>query len=259
MKREKNGTEIDRKIGEERIDKWTVRKILIFPSVPSLLGRVKDFCPFSSARDSSQQSRQREKRFFPFFFFPPLFLFFFFFFLPRQKKTRRITRVNTSAVVQQEAFNQRAWKILFTRSRTPHRSPLYVPILLLYTCTRGSITHQTNVSRSTPRFRATRLYFSLPLSGLKSGIVALFIDSSRIDFSGFRSIRQKGLFDCLLIGKLRFETRSIRGFSNGAKKKVSFFLSQIKFDKTFELCRNFRKAKESAIKSALLIVSIVTN
>lgn len=204
--------------GEDRIDKWTVRKILIFPSV-SLLERIKDFCPFSSARVNN---RDNAKKIFPFlFFFFPFFYFFFFFFLPRQKKTRRITRVNTSVVAQQEAFNQRAWKILFTRSRTPHRSPLYVPILLLYTCTRGSITHQTNVSRSTPWFRATRLRFSFPLSGLKSGIVALFIDSNRIDFSGFRPTRRKGLFDCLLIGKLRFETRSIRGFSNGAKKKVS--------------------------------------
>lgn len=78
---------------------------------------VEDFFRFRFFSCSSQRSKK-------------IFPFLFFFFSPRQRKTRRTARVNTSVVVQQEAFNQRAWKILFTRSRTPHRSPLYVPICL---------------------------------------------------------------------------------------------------------------------------------
>lgn len=58
------------------------------------------------------------------------------------------------------------------------------PYTLLYTCTRGSITHRANVPRLTPRFRATRARFfpfCLPLSFQRD--LALLIDSNGfVDF-----------------------------------------------------------------------------
>lgn len=77
--------------------------------------------------------------------------FLFFIFLRRRKKTGR---VNTDVVVH-EAFNQNAWKILFTRSRATYRPPLYRLYVFLCTCTHGSLTQEAGVPRLTPRFRAT--------------------------------------------------------------------------------------------------------
>ena len=96
--------------------------LLPFPVLCALLLRVR-------IDDRPRRYLRREKDFpFSFLFSPPFSFSFLFLFFPTEKNGKKTERVVNTGVVVQEAFNQRAWKILFTRTRTPHRTPLYVPI-----------------------------------------------------------------------------------------------------------------------------------
>lgn len=164
----------------------------------------QDFCFFSCSRFESTI----EKDFFPFFFFS--------FFSPRQRKTRRTARVNSSVVVQQ-AFNQRAWKILFTRSRTPHRSPLSSLSASLHLHTRLHYIPDQRFAIGSSISSDASSFFFLPFSSLirlKFRIFAHLIDS-RTEQTSIKII------DSIVDRKTCFETR---GFSNEARKKVSFQL-----------------------------------
>lgn len=91
-------------------------------------GFVCPSVPSSHRRSTAPPPATRKRLSFLLSFFPTLFLFIFIPFFPHGKNGKKTERVVNTGVVVQEAFNQRAWKILFTRSRTPHRTPLYVPI-----------------------------------------------------------------------------------------------------------------------------------
>lgn len=115
------------------------------------------------------------------------------------------------------------------------------PYLPLYTCTRGSITHQTN-DRLLDFER--REFISLPLPSFP-----LRLDRN---FESFRSIKIR-----LLIGKL--VSKLEEEFSNEARKKVSidsgkFILLRIKFDETLSKFSSERDAIKNFVNS-----SIVTN
>lgn len=91
-------------------------------------GFVCPSAPSSHRRSTAPLPATRKRLSFLLSFFPTLFLFIFIPFFPTEKNGKKTERVVNTGVVVQEAFNQRAWKILFTRTRTPHRTPLYVPI-----------------------------------------------------------------------------------------------------------------------------------
>lgn len=115
------------------------------------------------------------------------------------------------------------------------------PYLPLYTCTRGSITHQTN-DRLLDFER--REFISLPLPSFPLGLDR--------NFESFRSIKIR-----LLIGKL--VSKLEEEFSNEARKKVSidsgkFILLRIKFDETLSKFSSERDAIKNFVNS-----SIVTN
>lgn len=84
-------------------------------------------------------------------------IFLFLFFSPKDKG--RTARVNSSVVVQ--AFNQRAWKILFTRSRTPHSSPLYVPICLFTPAHAAPLHTRPTIDSSISSDASSFLFLSL--------------------------------------------------------------------------------------------------
>lgn len=87
------------------------------------------FCSeFASTIDRAATCDAKKTFLSPFFFPHPFPFHFYSFFFPRGKNGKKTERVVNTGVVVQEAFNQRAWKILFTRSRIPHRMPLYVSI-----------------------------------------------------------------------------------------------------------------------------------
>lgn len=117
------------------------------------------------------------------------------------------------------------------------------PYLPLYTCTRGSITHQTN-DRLLDFER--REFISLPLPSFPLGLDR--------NFESFRSNEDFDK-DSIVDRETCFEEE----FSNEARKKVSidsgkFILLRIKFDETLSKFSSERDAIKNFVNS-----SIVTN
>lgn len=177
---------------------------------------------------------QRSKKIFPFFFF---------FFSPRQRKTRRTARVNTSVVVQQEAFNQRAWKILFTRSRTPHRSPLYVPICLFTPAHAAPLHARPTFHDRLLDFERVRFSFSpFPFwIGLK--IWNLLTDSNR-----------QRLLIWLLIGKFVSKLDQLEDSQTRRERKFLFDWFLESFFITNKILSKFSREK-GVIKTFLILQS----
>ena len=125
---------------------------------------------------------------------------------------------------QREAFNQRAWKILFARFPPSQRPTSHrVTRARVFLCTRGSITHQTNVPRLTPRFPATRVsFFSFFFSFL-----------SLLPFSSFRELSTRSQDLGLLIdsnsglwisfARVKGYRERLREISEGENRKASSF------------------------------------
>lgn len=201
----------------------------------------QDFCFFSCSRFESMI----EKDFFPFFFFS--------FFSPRQRKTRRTARVNSSV---QQAFNQRAWKILFTRSRTPHRSPLYVPICLFTPAHAAPLHTRPTFRDRLLDFERRELIFLSPFflfdSIEISNLCAFDRFSNRTDFD------KDHWFDRWSENLFRnsnedSRTRRERKFPFNWFGNV-FFIIQIKFDKIFETLSKFSSERD-VIKTLLILRS----
>lgn len=199
----------------------------------------QDFCFFSCSRFESMI----EKDFFPFFFFS--------FFSPRQRKTRRTARVNSSV---QQAFNQRAWKILFTRSRTPHRSPLYVPICLFTPAHAAPLHTRPTFRDRLLDFERRELIFLSPFflfdSIEISNLCAFDRFSNRTDFDKdyWFDRWSENLFRNSRILE-RGEKESFLSIDSGM-----FFLLQIKFDKIFEILSKFSSERD-VIKTLLILRS----
>lgn len=117
------------------------------------------------------------------------------------------------------------------------------PYLPLYTCTRGSITRQTNVSRSTPRFRASSFFF-LPFSLLDwIEIWNLLTDSNR-----------QRLLIWLLIGKFVSKLDQLEDSQTRRERKFLFDWFLESFFITNKILSKFSREK-GVIKTFLILQS----